>query len=150
MEFYWNYRTLGLGITELLEVSSSWHLPTFRLAVRKKSPYMYVVHVQNHINFPPQIIWITLYLTLRQSEISNLDMQTNLLLLLCSYALTASAQSSQVHVQDPATSILTYTMSGVLPVLPTAFAGVFTIQGALIDDDPVNPGFMGLGGSAVV
>ena len=44
----------------------------------------------------------------------------------------------------------TYDERGVLPVPLTPFAGVFTIQGALIDDGPVNTGFMGLGGPAVV
>lgn len=45
----------------------------------------------------------------------------------------------------PPVSTLSTTMSGVLPVLPsqTPFLGVGTIEGAIIYDGPMNPGFTG-------
>jgi len=50
----------------------------------------------------------------------------------------------------PPPVLLTATESGVLPVLPTGFAGVETEEGAIIYDGPANPGFTGLLGNAVV
>ena len=50
----------------------------------------------------------------------------------------------------PPPQTLSTTMSGVLPVLPTAtpFTGVETEEGAIVYDGPANPGFVGPGGSA--
>lgn len=46
----------------------------------------------------------------------------------------------------PAPVLLTTAESGVLPVLPTAtpFVGVETLEGAIIYDGPMNPGFTGM------
>jgi hypothetical protein len=45
----------------------------------------------------------------------------------------------------PPTGILSTTLSGVLPVLPTEtpFTGLETIEGAIVDDGPVVEGFTG-------
>lgn len=53
--------------------------------------------------------------------------------------------NAQAEGPAPAPVLLTHTMSGVLPVLPTAtpFVGLETIEGALVDDGPMNPGFTG-------
>jgi hypothetical protein len=50
----------------------------------------------------------------------------------------------------PPPVVLSTTKSGVLPVLPTGtpFAGVDTLEGAIINPGPVNPGFTGLAGTA--
>lgn len=49
----------------------------------------------------------------------------------------------------PSPVVLNTTKSGVLPILPaTPFAGVDTLEGAIINPGPVNPGFTGLGGTA--
>ena len=56
-------------------------------------------------------------------------------------AAVASAQA------PPPPVLLTTVQSGVLPVLPTAtpgpFAGIETVEGALVNDGPANPGFTG-------
>ena len=41
------------------------------------------------------------------------------------------------------TALLTATESGVLPVLPTPFSGVETIEGAIVYDGPAIDGFTG-------
>lgn len=63
----------------------------------------------------------------------------------------AAAAYAQTQVQGPAApaSTLTETMSGVLPVAPTGFAGVETEEGAIVYDGPANPSFTGLLGTAV-
>jgi hypothetical protein len=43
----------------------------------------------------------------------------------------------------PSPVLLATTKSGVVPVAPTPFPGVETIEGALIDDGPPLPGFIG-------
>lgn len=49
----------------------------------------------------------------------------------------------------PPPELLTSTKSGVLPIAPTPFPGVETIEGAITyDGDPI-PGFVGPGGSAI-
>jgi len=53
-----------------------------------------------------------------------------------------------VNAQSP--SILKSTFSAVLPVLPTPFSGVETIEGAIVYDGPPVPGFTGPGGNATV
>jgi len=50
----------------------------------------------------------------------------------------------------PSPVLLATTKSGVIPVAPTPFPGVETIEGALIDDGPPLPGFIGPGGNASV
>ncbi|KAF2670798.1 Cu,Zn superoxide dismutase-like protein [Microthyrium microscopicum] len=50
----------------------------------------------------------------------------------------------------PSPVLLTTTKAGVVPVAPTPFPGVETIEGALIDDGPALPGFVGPGGNATV
>ncbi|KAL9114443.1 MAG: hypothetical protein Q9227_001524 [Pyrenula ochraceoflavens] len=60
----------------------------------------------------------------------------------------ALAVASPQAPPDPV--LLTMTKSGVLPVAPTPFNGVETLEGAIINDGPMNPGFVGPGGSASV
>jgi len=77
-------------------------------------------------------------------------MQSALLLLLGS-AVPIFSQSL-VHGPAPAPSTLSTTQSGVLPVAPTPFpsAGLQTEEGAITYDGPMNPGFVGPGGYAVI
>ena len=75
----------------------------------------------------------------------------NLLLVASSFVAVAHGQSaSRAQGPPPSPVVLSTTKSGVLPVLPTstAFAGVDTLEGAIINPGPVNPGFTGLGGTA--
>lgn len=60
-----------------------------------------------------------------------------------SLALLTTLVSAQA---PPAPVLLTTAKSGVLPVLPTAtpFVGIETIEGALTNDGPANPGFTGM------
>jgi hypothetical protein len=44
----------------------------------------------------------------------------------------------------PSPVLLTTTMSGVVPIAPTPFNGVETIEGAIIYDGPAIDGFTGL------
>jgi hypothetical protein len=70
--------------------------------------------------------------------------------------LAATALLGAVNAQSPTRAqgpppppvLLNATKSGVLPVLPTPFNGVDTLEGAIINPGPVNPGFTGLGGTA--
>jgi len=56
----------------------------------------------------------------------------------------ASAQAVPLVQGDaPAPVLLTSTMSGVLPIAPTPFAGVETIEGAITYDGNPMPGFIG-------
>jgi hypothetical protein len=68
-----------------------------------------------------------------------------------SLLLPVVALAARVTAQAPPPPVLlTATESGVLPVLPTPFSGVETIEGAIIYDGPANPGFTGLNGNATV
>ena len=62
------------------------------------------------------------------------------------FAAIASAQ----YVPPPDPVLLTATKSGVLPVLPPAFTGVETLQGAIIMKAPVNASYVGVNGPAEV
>jgi len=65
----------------------------------------------------------------------------------------AAAQVTQVtEAPPPAPVLLNATKSGVIPSLPsgTAFAGVDTLQGAIISPLPPQPGYVGLNGTAPV
>lgn len=64
-------------------------------------------------------------------------------LVLLSSLAVASAQTVAQGIPPPA-SRLTMTMSGVLPVAPTPFPGVDTLEGAIINDGPPMPGFVGM------
>jgi len=44
----------------------------------------------------------------------------------------------------PPASLLTSTKSGVVPIAPTPFPGVETLEGAIIYDGPPVPGFTGI------
>jgi hypothetical protein len=62
----------------------------------------------------------------------------------------AAAQVTQVvEAPPPPPQRLNTTKSGVIPTLPTPFAGVDTLQGAIIMPLPPNPGYVGLNGTAV-
>lgn len=50
----------------------------------------------------------------------------------------------QVAGPAPPVSTLTSTQSGVLPIAPTPFPGVETIEGAITYDGPIVPGFTGM------
>ena len=64
-------------------------------------------------------------------------------------AIAHGQSVSQVQGPAPSPVVLSTTKSGVLPILPTTpFAGVDTLEGAIINPGPVNPGFTGLGGTA--
>jgi hypothetical protein len=71
---------------------------------------------------------------------------------LVSLGLTAlaSAQSQVVGGPPPPPEVLSTTKSGVLPILPTGtpFAGVDTLQGAIISPLPPLPGYAGVEGPA--
>jgi hypothetical protein len=61
----------------------------------------------------------------------------------------AAGQVSQVVEAPPPPPVrLTATKSGVAPTLPTGFAGVDTLQGAIIMPLPPQPGYVGLNGTA--
>lgn len=53
-------------------------------------------------------------------------------------------------VPPPEPVLLTAAKSGVLPVLPPAFTGVQTLEGAIISKAPVNTSYTGVKGPAVV
>ena len=57
---------------------------------------------------------------------------------------------SRAQGPPPPIVVLSTTKSGVLPVIPTGmpFVGVDTLEGAIINPGPVNPGFTGLAGTA--
>lgn len=78
-----------------------------------------------------------------------LTMFSKTLILLSSLAATSTAQSVAQGFA-PAPSRLTATQSGVLPIAPTPFPGVDTIQGAITYDGNPMPGFTGPGGNASV
>ncbi|KAF2109790.1 cytosolic Cu/Zn superoxide dismutase, partial [Lophiotrema nucula] len=65
-------------------------------------------------------------------------------------AATLAMGQSRAQGPPPGIVVLSTSKSGVLPVIPTAtpFAGVDTLEGAIINAGPVNPGFTGLGGTA--
>lgn len=65
-------------------------------------------------------------------------------------ALAHGQSASRAQGPPPPPETLSTTKSGVLPVLPTGtpFAGVETLEGAIINPGPVNPGFTGLAGTA--
>lgn len=54
------------------------------------------------------------------------------------------------YVPPPAPVLLTSTKSGVLPVLPTPFNGVETLEGAIINKAPVNESYLPVNGPASV
>ncbi|KAF2150080.1 hypothetical protein K461DRAFT_281325, partial [Myriangium duriaei CBS 260.36] len=66
-----------------------------------------------------------------------------------SLALGAALAAAQ-GVPPPPPVLLTTTKSAVLPVLPTPFSGVETLEGAIIAKGPPNASYVGLGGSAQV
>lgn len=73
------------------------------------------------------------------------------ILLILTLATFGHGQSvSRAQGPPPAPVVLSTTKSGVLPVIPTGtpFAGVDTLEGAIINPGPVNPGFTGLAGTA--
>lgn len=51
---------------------------------------------------------------------------------------------AQVAAPAPAPSTLTTTQSGVLPIAPTPFPGLETIEGAITYDGPIVEGFTGM------
>lgn len=55
----------------------------------------------------------------------------------------AAMAQSQAQGPAPAPSLLTSTQSGVLPIAPTPFPGVQTIEGAIVNDGNPLPGFIG-------
>ncbi|KAI1080430.1 cytosolic Cu/Zn superoxide dismutase [Whalleya microplaca] len=69
-----------------------------------------------------------------------------------SLALTAVGSAclagAQVQGSAPDPQVLNATQSGVLPVLPTPFDGVEILEGSIVDQGRVNPGFAGLTGPA--
>ncbi|GAM90322.1 hypothetical protein ANO11243_083650 [Dothideomycetidae sp. 11243] len=64
-------------------------------------------------------------------------------------AFSAGLAAAQ-FVPPPPPVLLTTTKSGVLPVLPTPFNGVETLEGAIIAKGPANASYVGLGGPAQV
>ena len=64
--------------------------------------------------------------------------------------LSVTSAQAPVRAQGPPPPpvLLNATKSGVIPILPTPFNGVDTLEGAIINAGPVNPGFTGLGGTA--
>ncbi|KAF9700309.1 hypothetical protein EKO04_001937 [Ascochyta lentis] len=68
------------------------------------------------------------------------------------FAALASAQSQVVEAPPPPPVLLSTTKSGVLPIIPSAtgtpFAGVDTLQGAIISPLPPNPSYTGVLGPA--
>ncbi|KAJ4292405.1 Cell surface superoxide dismutase [Cu-Zn] 4 [Kalmusia sp. IMI 367209] len=64
--------------------------------------------------------------------------------------LTHGQSASRAQGPPPAPEVLSTTKSGVLLVLPTStpFTGVDTLEGAIMNPGPVNPGFTGLAGTA--
>ncbi|KAI9743059.1 MAG: hypothetical protein M1818_003354 [Claussenomyces sp. TS43310] len=57
---------------------------------------------------------------------------------------------AQAEGPAPTPSVLSTTQSGVLPILPTPFSGVETIEGAITYDGPAIAGFTGPGGNASI
>jgi len=57
-----------------------------------------------------------------------------------------TSQSYDTVATTPPVSTLSTTMSGVLPEIPSAtpFLGVETIEGAIVDDGPIEEGFTGM------
>jgi len=65
-------------------------------------------------------------------------------------SLTQAQTPSRAQGPPPPPVLLNATKSGVIPILPTPFNGIDTLEGAIINPGPVNPGFTGLGGTATV
>lgn len=67
-------------------------------------------------------------------------------------AVTHGQSAPRAQGPPPPPEVLSTSKSGVLPVLPTEtpFAGVDTLEGAIINPGPVNAGFTGLGGTATM
>lgn len=65
-------------------------------------------------------------------------------------ALIAAAIANAQYVPPPSPVLLTTTKSAVLPVLPTNFNGVDTLQGAIISKAPVNVSYTPVNGPATV
>jgi len=71
---------------------------------------------------------------------------TTFLAVLCTIAVARA----QVAAPAPSPSTLTTTQSGVLPIAPTPFPGLETIEGAITYDGPMVEGFTGPGGNASI
>ncbi|UPX14959.1 Superoxide dismutase [Ascochyta rabiei] len=73
-------------------------------------------------------------------------------ILAAGFAALVSAQSQVVEAPPPPPVLLSTTKSGVLPIIPSAtgtpFAGVDTLQGAIISPLPPNPSYTGVLGPA--
>ncbi len=70
-------------------------------------------------------------------------------LLLLGFSALATAQNV-TEAPPPPQVLLTTTKSGVIPVLPTPFAGAETEQGAIVNQLPPPPGYTGLAGTAAI
>jgi hypothetical protein len=77
-------------------------------------------------------------------------MRCSLILPFALVTLAHGQSASRAQGPPPPPVVLSTTKSGVLPVLPTGtpFAGVDTLEGAIMNPGPVNPGFTGLAGTA--
>ena len=82
----------------------------------------------------------------RSLQLSRALNMKAIILLLCLFAGIASTQ----YVPPPDPVLLTATKSGVLPVLPPAFTGVETLQGAIIQKAPTNASYLPVNGPAQV